>query len=304
MQRIKITVPATVTNVGPGLGALGLAVQLNAALEFQLRDDHDLSIKTSGAGADAHKSLTHPVVLAAMRVFQHAERAPTGFSVKVNNNIPPESGLGDDAAFALAGVIGANNLIGADLTRDEIGTLAAQVSGSAAGVAAAMLGGLATGLLAGGTLVQRALAPAPMRLVVALPDVRRYANKAERATPKVVAYDDALANLSRLPLLVDAFRREDYPALADLMHDQLLTPKLADQIPGYEEAVRAGKRAGAHAVTLSGRGPALVAFAADKHHAIADAMRGAFANADVTAQTWVLPVDRQGVAVSMTQSAR
>jgi homoserine kinase len=298
-----MTLPATIPHLGPGLGGLALAVQLNTTLEFSQRDDDQLVLDVTGVDKNAFDTWHHPALLAAVRVFQRLERAPTGLNIHVMNNIPVKKGLGARTAFAVGGVLGANNLIGASLPRETLMALAAEVAGGGAGVAAAMLGGLASGVLHGDRVIYRALAPAHMRVAIALPKIRRYQNKTARALPKVVDYDDALYNLSRVALLVDAFRQMDFAAIGDLMQDRVLTPRLVDNITGYEDAAAAAKRAGAVAVSLCGTGPAVVAFAPKHHHAIADAMRDAFAAADTEAQTWVLPVDRQGVVMSVTQTA-
>lgn len=299
MQRIRVRVPATVTNIGPALGGLALAVQLHCSVEFRQRDDNELVV-TAGDDFDA---IEHPVVLAAIRVFQHIGRAPSGFEVRVSNSIPIGAGLGAKTAFSVAGVIGANNLTNAQLPREKLMSFAAQVAQSGEGVAAAMVGGLATGLLLEDELIHQSVAPTAMRIIIATPQIAKYERKAQRATPKTVNYDEALANISHVPLLVESFRQLDYDRLRLLMSDDILQSKLAHHIDGFEAVVGAAKQAGAYALTISGIGPSVIAFAPNQHHDIADAMRQAFQQAGVTAQTWVLPVDRQGVVLSVTQSA-
>jgi homoserine kinase len=304
VQRIRLTVPATLTNIGPSLGGLALAVQLHASLEFRQRNDDQFTIESSGVDADAFDSLNHPAALAAMRVFQQMERAPAGFQIRVSNNIPVHSGLGVESAFAVAGVLGANNIIDARLSRPELLRLAAQVVGRGDGVAASMLGGLATGVLQQDKFAYLSLASVQMKIIIVVPQIKSFDRKAQQALPKTVKYDDAVYNLSRVPLLVDAFQRLDMDTIGMLIEDRVATPHLAKQIKGYDEANTAAKQAGASAVTISGHGPALVAFASDKHHAIAEAMRAAFEAAGVKAQSWVVPVEQQGVSVSMTQSVQ
>ncbi len=304
MQRIRLKVPATITNIGPSLGGIALAVQLHASLEFRQRNDDQFTMECAGVDADLYDSLDHPAAIAAMRVFQQMERAPTGFHIRIHNNIPIHNGLGANAAFAVAGVLGANNLIDARLPRPMLLQLAAQAVGAGDAVSASMLGGLATGVLHQGELTHLSLAPVQMRVVIVLPHIKSFDRKVTQALPKTVKYQDAVHNLSRVPLLVDAFQRLDMTTIGALVEDRVATPHLSKQIKGYDEAVATAKHAGANAVSISGHGPALVAFAADKHHAIANAMCSAFEAAGVKAQSWVLPVERQGVSVSMTQSVQ
>ncbi|MEO1438965.1 MAG: hypothetical protein AAFV33_01100 [Chloroflexota bacterium] len=301
MQRIKMTVPAPVSNFGPGLGGMAMALQLNSSVTFSPREDSKLHVEVSGMDADAFDSLDHPTVLAASRVFQHLEQAPQGVTIRVNNNIPLGRGLSADAAFAVAGVLGAVNLMDVQLPRAAMLRIAALTCNDPAGAAAVMLGGLATAILHGDDVYFRQVAPVQTRVVLVVPEIKRYR---QRTPPKNVRYDDAQHNMERLPLLIEALREMDYALLSALMDDRVHAPNVAKNITAYDKVVAAAKSVGAVAAGICGDGPAMFAFVEDDPHAVADAMRGAFAAEDIAAQTWVLPVDRQGVVVSMTQSAR
>ncbi len=303
MRRVKITLPATLTNIGPGLRTLGLAVGLRASIEFTERGDNTLTIQSFGTDAKRYKDpLQHPAILAAMRVFQAYERAPLGFGLRIDNPIPLRSGLGGETAFVVAGTIGAANLLDISVSRDEMLRLAAERLGGADGVVAAALGGLTSGALDDDTLHYRGLAPAEMRVVVVYPKIKRYHRKAEKALNKTADYADVVFHLSRLPLLIDAFQQADFEAIGALLEDRIHTPNLVKNHPLYDDAVAAAHTAGAAGVTLTGLGPALVAFARHNHDAIAAAMCAVFEADDTEVQSWVLPVDRQGIVVSVTQS--
>ena len=96
---------------------------------------------------------------------------------------------------------------------------------------------------------------------------------------------------------------EIYCLLLPLADDRLLLPHLKAHITGFDHVVEMARRAGAKAVTLSGEGPAITAFASENHAKIATAMEVAFENVGVKARSWVLPIDRQGVVISVAQSS-
>ncbi len=303
MQKIKITLPATLTSLGPGLGSLGLAVGLYTTVEISNRNDEALVVETTGEGAGRYGTgLRHPVVLALIRIFQKQERAVLGLNVRVSNNIPLDSGLGAEAAFWVAGVIGANNLLGTVYSREMILEIAAQISGWPDQTATAILGGLTASLTTANTMTYRPLPVSGLSLVVALPELGNYSADVSRVIPERVPLNDALHNLSRLPLLMEALRAGDFKLLGMAADDRLYLPYLKPHIPGFDHAAEMARRAGALAVTLSGGGPAIIAFAEENHQNIAAAMRAAFANAGVQARAWVLPVDRQGVVISVAGS--
>ncbi len=303
MRRVKITIPATLTNIGPGLRTLGLAVGLRTSIEFTERGDNTLTMQSFGVDANRYKEpLQHPAVLAAVRVFQAYERAPLGFGVRIDNPIPHRSGFGVETAFVVAGTIAAANLLDIPLSRDDLLQLAAVRLGSADGVVAAALGGLTAGTLGDDTLHYRALSPAEMRVVIVYPKLKRYQRKAERAINKTVDYQDMIFHLSRLPMLIDAFQQADFDAIGALLADRIHTPNLVRHHTHYDDAVDAARAAGAAGVSLTGLGPGMVAFTRHQHDTVAAAICAVFEANDIEVQSWVLPVDRQGVVVSVTQS--
>lgn len=302
MQKVRIRLPATLIGFGPALGGLGLAVSLYCTVEIVQRSDEALVVETEGEGAGRYPlGLRHPVALAMMRVFQSQERAPLGLTISVNNQIPLESGLGAEAAFWTAGFIGASNLLGGVYSRQELIERAARTYGRPDSVVAAVLGGLTAGAWAPDrTLLTCVLPVQPLTLVIALPELPDYAGSAR---PERVLLADAIANLSQVPLLIDALQSGDLEQLAQTLDDRLLAPALRVRIPGYDEAEAVARRAGAAALALCGGGPALVAFAGANHSRIAAALEIAFENAGVRARTWVVAVDRQGVVVNVARTA-
>jgi homoserine kinase len=307
MQKIKIRLPATITNLGPGLTSLGLALSLYSSVEIKERTDESLVVETEGEGAGRYSiGLRHPVMLAMMRMFQHVERAPLGINVKVSNAIPLGSGLGAEAAFMVAGVIGANNLMGSPYPREQLLETAARIllrpngDVSANRAITPILGGLTASILNGNRLIYRALPLTSLRVVVVLPELDNYARP---AISERIPATDMLSNINRVPLLTEALRTGDVNLLAQVLDDKVHAPLLSNAIPGYKQAVEAGKQAGAPAVIVCGDGPALLAFADGKPEKINEAMQEAFQDAEVKARGWVLPMDTQGVVISVMQSA-
>lgn len=304
MRKVRIILPASLTNLGPGIGTLGLALGLHTTVEITERTDNQLIVDTEGEGSGRYSTgLRHPVTLALIRIFQKLERAPAGIHIKINNQIPLNSGLGAEAAFMVAGVIGANNLLGGAFTREQLLEIAGQISKKPDSVIASLLGGLTTGILNDDKLIYKTLPVTSLRVVVALPEIEDYPENPRSLAPERIPLADALYNLNRVPLLVEALRTGDIKLVGKVLDDKLNTPFLTPRIFGYKQAADIARRAGALAVTLSGDGPALVAFAESNHHPIGEAMVAAFQNVGVKARSWVLPIDTQGVVISVVQSA-
>jgi homoserine kinase len=302
MRKVKVVLPATVTNLGPGLNSLALALALHVTVEISERSDDSFTVETSGEGAGYYSTgLRHPVVLGLSYIFQKLERAPLGLTIRADSKIPPASGLGSEAAFLIAGVIAANNLFGNPFDRETIITLAAEVCQRPDHAVTAIHGGMTSSILDGKMLLYRRLPvqPSGLQMVVVVPELPQH-----EARPNLerVPIADALHNLACLPLVIDALRLGDLTLLAHVLEDRLIAPAQIAAIPGCEHVITVAKGNGASAVTLSGSGPALIAFAPANHRLLGDGMVDAFADAGVTARAWVVPLDTQGVVISMAQS--
>ncbi len=302
MRKVTVRLPASITSIGPGTHALGLAIGIHTTVEISERADNQLIVDTAGEGAGHYSiGLRHPVVLALMRVFQRLERAPLGIHVRVNNLIPVESGLGAEAAFWVAGIIGANNLLGYSLSREEILLLSARLSPQPDNAISTLLGGLTSGVMIDDQLVYRALPLTPLRLIIVLPEIDDYTARAVDTPALPLA--TVAHNLSRIPLLLEGLRTGDPALVAQVLDDQIDQPRLQAQIPGYTHVWELARSAGASGMTICGDGPALLAIAPGNHHEILDAMILAFANLSIQARGWVAPIDTQGVVISAMQSS-
>ncbi|PJF26218.1 MAG: hypothetical protein CUN53_08825, partial [Phototrophicales bacterium] len=172
MQRVKITLPAVVTHIGPAVSGLGLAFSLRMTVEISERSDDQWIVETVGEGAGRYGlGLRHPVTQGMIRVFQQVETAPTGVQIHVNNPIPYGADLGVETLFICAGVVGANNLVGNPLKRADAIALAAKTSGRLDQAAAAILGGLTACIVLDDVPYYRMLASTPLRAVLALPQL-------------------------------------------------------------------------------------------------------------------------------------
>lgn len=300
MQKIKIRLPATLTDFGPGLHSLGLAIGMYAQLDVSPRSDTQLVVEASGEGAgDYPLGVKHPVVLGMMRVFEELERNVAGVTLRVQNSIPMRGGLGVEAVFYVGGMLAANNLLGNPMQRDDVLALAVQHCPRPDSAIASLLGGLTT-YRAGDKLLVRRLPLTPFKLVVAIPLVEDY--KAPEL-PEQVASRDALDALQRLPILLEALRDGDLPLLAQMLPEPLLGPLVQQAIPGYAHVAEIARLAGALGVTTTGGGPTLLFLAQKGHNRIAEAVEAAFRKIEQPARVLVLPVDTQGVVVSMVKSA-
>lgn len=299
MKKVTVTVPASTANLGAGFDCLALALGLRNTVEFfETRQGLEIDVEGEGEARVALDS-TNLVVRAAEAVFAQVGRRPEGLRVHAINGIPVGSGMGSSSSAIVGGLAAANALVDGRLTRETLLRLACEIEGHPDNVAAAIYGGLTLVSAAGEELLAKALPVPPMKVVIALPALKLSTAEARAALPQQVPLKDAVFNIGRAVFTVQALTAGDYELLRWSMADRLHQPYRKRLIPGFDAVAAEARQAGAAAVALSGAGPSLVAFAPDRHWEIAAVMKTTFEAHGLACRTFVLPVDRQGVQVSV-----
>src|SRR3990172_2149648 len=203
-MRVRVRVPATSANLGPGFDALGLALALHN--EIVLEESDRVTVAVDGEGAGQLDTGADNVVCRGVRMaFEAAGRPFRGASIRCVNRIPLSRGLGSSAAAWVGGLVGANALLGEPLARDAVLALAAKAEGHPDNVAAAILGGLTVSCSAGDRVAAVSLTvPADLRWVVLVPDMEASTREARAVLPDSVPRADAVFNVQRVSLLLAA----------------------------------------------------------------------------------------------------
>ena len=305
MTSVMIQTPATTANLGPGFDCLGLALDLWNKATFSL-DGTGIRVKVRGEGAGLLPLDDRNLILrAALRLFQAAGvPLPEGLSIVCENRIPLGSGLGSSAAAIVAGLMGANGLLGSPVSAAEILRLAGAIEGHPDNVAAALYGGLTLVATVGEGVIARRLPVAPLVVALAVPAIHLPTSVSRASLPREVPLSDAVFNLSRTAFVIEALRSGDLPLLGKVMEDRLHQPYRLKLIPGGEEAFSAARKAGAAAVALSGAGPSIIAFAPAEEGVaaakkIGEAMTCAFTKANVQARCLILKLTEKGCYSTM-----
>jgi homoserine kinase len=299
--RVRVRVPASSANLGPGFDALGLALALHN--EIEAREADRVTVTIVGEGADQLASSERNVVVRAVRAaYEAAGRPFRGCEVACVNRIPLARGLGSSAAAWVSGLVAGNALLGSPLEREALLVLAARAEGHPDNVAAALLGGLTVAY--GGSGGARALSlpvPASLRWIVLVPEVSMPTAEARAVLPQSVPRADAVFNVQRVALLLASLQAGQVARLPDALEDRLHEPYRLTLFPWMTEVTRAARLAGALGCVLSGAGPSLLAVAAGDTEAAAvgRAMEQALVRAGVKGAAHPLAVDTRG-AVSRT----
>jgi homoserine kinase len=276
---VRVRVPASSANLGPGFDVLAAA--LGVWMELEVEEAGRFAVRTDLPIARDRRNL-------CVRGFE-ALRPADGVRFTITSDIPLSGGLGTSAAAFVAGLVAADALNGggADLL-----PLAAALEGHPDNVAAALLGGF---VICAESRAERIDPPDGLAAVLVVPDRAVRTSKARAALPPEVPMTDAVFNVAHSSLLVLGLARGDLDLVARGLDDRLHQPRRASLYPRSLELVEAAPSLGALGATISGAGPAVLLWtAADAASEVAARVAP---QADGWAQVLPLPFSAGGAAI-------
>lgn len=300
LDKVTVKIPATTANIGAGFDTFGMAFGFYSAVTMQRGGDFQ-GIKITNHG-EITNSLQDPqrnlVALCARQLWDKVGYDYNGVELILQNDIPVSRGLGSSAAAIVGGFVAANEMAGNPFDTKEILEMAVDMEGHPDNVAPALLGGFVSSCRRDGeTVVFKAVPPADLKAVVAIPDFHLSTKVAREAMPKEVTVQDAVFNIQCASLLVGAMLSGNYELLGKAIDDKLHQPYRFPLIKGADAVLQAAKEAGALAAALSGAGPTLIAFTNTDGEAIRTAMEKAWNDQGVNCRVMVLEQDNEGVKV-------
>ena len=286
---VRVSVPATSANLGPGFDSLGLALDLRDELEGELAGS-GLVVEVTGTGAGTVPLTEDHLVVRAMRTaFDALGGQPSGLRLTCRNAIPHARGLGSSSAAIVGGLVLARALTdgGADRLDDAaLLALAVEMEGHPDNVAPALLGGFVISGRDERGDVYAIGSPVDARVAaeVFVPPQPLSTEVARGLLPHSVPHADAAADAGTAALLVAALaRRPDqlWRATRDFLHQDYRRPAMPASLDLVDRL-----RADGHAAVVSGAGPSVLALAAGpdlaaycpdgwEHHRLAVDTRGA-----------------------------
>lgn len=253
---IRIRIPATSANLGAGFDALGVALTHYNYVEMEEWDGVDIVALDGMPIPTGEKNLIYQT---AGELFKTCGRPFRGLRIRQENNIPMARGLGSSSACIVAGLVGANTLLGNPLPQAELINLAAAKEGHPDNSTPALVGGLAVAVLEEGRVyyIKKEL-PETLTFAAIIPDFELKTARARAALPTEIPHRDGVYNLSRAALMALSLADGRYENLAVGAEDRLHQPYRLGLIPGAEGVFALLDSLGAAARYISGAGSTLM----------------------------------------------
>jgi len=258
MAAIRLRLPATSANLGPGFDAV--AVALDFALEIEAEVAAEFSIAATGRDAESCARLQDNLILETYKHLLRAHQRPiVPLAMRIQNGIPLGMGCGSSAAARLAAIALAVLFGRLDWGTEHVLEEAYALEGHPDNVAACWLGGFVSAVCEGRKVhVARVDPPAEWRAIVVLPAEPLATSKARAMLPLCYELGDVVTNLQSVSVLGLAFAQGRADLLRLAMNDRIHQPYRAPICPLLPLLLPLVGENGILGVALSGAGPAVL----------------------------------------------
>lgn len=257
---IKIKVPATSANLGPGFDTLGIA--LNIYNVFYV-DKSDILIFENID--EEFKNRENLFVIAYDKALAIKNKKANVY-VKFETNIPISRGLGSSSSLIVAGVLAANYLHNLGLSMQEMFYICNSIEGHPDNVAPCLFGGFTASLVHKDIPYSKKIAVnKKFVFTVMIPDFEVKTVDARKVLPKELSTEDAIYSLSRAISLCFALQDGDEEILKLSFNDKIHQPYREKLIPDYKDLEKEALQKGALSFMISGSGSTCLAISTDKN---------------------------------------
>ncbi|MBE6022128.1 MAG: homoserine kinase [Cellulosilyticum sp.] len=300
---IKVKVPATTANMGPGFDSIGMALTMyNIVYAEQIEKGLEIIIQDGNSNIPTNED--NLIYKTICYFYDNIGEPVPGIRLVQQDSIPHTRGLGSSAACIVAGLHIANAMSQSFFSKEELVQMAAQIEGHPDNTTPALLGGMTIGAMNENDMKYVKIRVSDtLNFSVMIPNFTLSTELAREALPKEVSLQDAVFNTSRAALLAASMINGDMDNLEMATQDRLHQPYRSKLIPNMEEILEKARCYGAKGTFLSGAGPTLLAIVKN----VVDFRREMVTYLDTLEQKWqvqMLQADNEGAKVWVNEELR
>ena len=274
---MRISVPATSANLGPGFDTLGLAIDLRN--EIVIKPSQFLSVSTKGEGAENPKIKKNTLFLNIFgENYKRLTKKEPIFRFEFTNRIPISRGLGSSSAVIVGSITAAYAAAGIKYNKREILNRALRYEHHPDNITPAVMGGFNVACVEGDRVYsKKRRLPDYLRAVLVVPDRTISTARSRTVLPKLYKKEETVYSLSRAAFMTGLFMSESWDLLRIASKDKLHQTRRMKMMPDLFEVQRLALKQGALMSTLSGSGSTFFSLCyADDAQKIAEALQKRF----------------------------
>ncbi len=251
---MRITVPATSANLGPGFDTLGLALGIMNQVEIKPAKFHSVSLKGEGANNPVLKD--NNMFLSIFNDFyNNISKKKEFFRFEFVNSIPLSRGLGSSSAVIVSAIAAAYAIEKIELSKEKLLNLALAYENHPDNITPAVMGGFTVSTVQDNEVkfIKKEI-PDELVPIVVIPNRPMSTHLSRKILPFKYSKEDAVFNISHSSLLTAAFLSENWEMLKIASKDRFHQYYRMKQMPELFEVQKTALRNGALMSTLSGSG--------------------------------------------------
>ncbi|MDL2248738.1 homoserine kinase [Tyzzerella sp. OttesenSCG-928-J15] len=254
---LRIKVPATTANLGPGFDSFGMALNLYQSVIIEEQADAKELVWSGAEPMADDKNLVKYALDKTLEKYNSS----SGYKLTMlPSQIPMQRGLGSSAAAIVCGVFSANYILGGSLSEEDIISLSIEIEGHPDNVVPAITGGLTITAMEGHKPVYVKMPfPTDLKLAAFIPDCPLSTEKSRSVLPDDYSKKDCVHNIARAGMLISALNTGHYDLLKTALGDALHQPYRLPLIEDSDKIIAAIEKTDAYGFFLSGSGPVIMA---------------------------------------------
>lgn len=251
---MKIRIPATSANLGPGFDSLGLAIGLYNEAIITASPFSSISIK--GEGSDRPKLKSNNAFVSIFHeTFLDLTGEKKNFRFEFTNAVPLSRGLGSSSAVIVGAIASAYHMAGLKVDKKTVLNRALRYESHPDNITPAVYGGFTTSVVLGNEVhTQKKVLPEFLKAVVVIPDRAMSTAHSRTQLPKQYKMAEAVTNISHAAFMSAAFFNESWELLSIAAKDALHEDRRMQQLPALFDVRQVALEHGALMSTLSGSG--------------------------------------------------
>lgn len=293
-MKVKVKVPASSANLGPGFDVFGLALELFNEFTVETSDNFKINIDGLNGLSKTkenlfYKSFSYLFKLSGIRIPEVKISMKIGF--------PQGRGLGSSATAVVGGLLSANMFIQNKYSIEELVPMAVSLEHGKHpdNVTPALFGGLIVVANSSGKINFIKLHfPSDLKAIFFIPEFTMDTVTGRKLMPKNYKREDVVFNSGRTALLLAAFQSKKYELLKIAMEDRVHQPTRTKIFPLMPKLIESAIQEGAYGAALSGGGSSIIAFADKNFNKIADGMKKEAIKGNIKGETKILEINNSG----------
>lgn len=260
---VKIRIPATTANMGPGFDTLGMALKLYNEIEVE---KNSTGIEFLQNNEPSPIPLEENLIYTAMlKVFSTCNFKTQGFKVNFSKcEVPMSRGLGSSATCIAGGIAAANYLMGNILSVDDFINIATEIEGHPDNVVPSIVGGMTVSIMSEGKVLYSTIQiPSNLSFVVMIPDFKVSTEDARKVLPVNYSREDCVFNVSRATMFISSLQNNELSKLRTCLDDKIHQPYRKVFIENIDDIFSKAKTLGSLGEFISGSGSTLIAIVED-----------------------------------------